>query len=49
MAAVGATEEVPVVSWALANMARAPATMMLVKRILSDLEESTAVIKLRRV
>lgn len=38
VAAVGATEEVPVVSWALANMARAPATMMLVKRILSDLE-----------
>lgn len=49
VAAVGATEEVPVVSWAQANMAKAPATMMLVKRILSGLEESTAVIKLRRV
>lgn len=49
VAAVGATEEVPVVSWALATKARAPATMILVKRILSDVEESTAVIKLRRV
>lgn len=44
VAAVAVAEVVPVVSWALANMARAPATMMLVKRILSDLEESTAVI-----
>jgi hypothetical protein len=36
VAAVGEAEVVPVVSWALANMARAPVTMMLVKRILSD-------------
>lgn len=49
VAAVAVAEVVPVVSWALANMARAPATMMLVKRILSDLEESTAVIILRSV
>lgn len=48
VAAVAATDEVLVVSWALANMATAPATMMLVKRILSDLEESTAVIKLKK-
>lgn len=47
--AVAEAEVVPVVSWALATRARAPATMMLVKRILSDLKGSTAVIKLRRV
>lgn len=36
-AAVAAAEEV--VSWALANMATAPATMMFVKRILDVVEE----------
>lgn len=39
VAAVAVTEEVAVVSWALANRAKAPATMMLVKRILNDVED----------
>lgn len=48
LAAVAATDEEAVVLWALASMARAPATTMLVKRILNDLSEPRGVIKLRR-
>lgn len=48
VAAVAVEEVVPVVSWALANMATAPATMMLVKRILSGVWKNQQVVIILR-